>query len=118
VQAPLRDRRRHDRLRRLGGLQAQVPQGFAEQEPGDTKPVSEAAPMINWDRSASLFGMPLGRQGSRPRFLYNRLWRFPVKPPVGPRGRTGKAVARRSWLEGVPGAIGTSPERMVRNSEL
>jgi hypothetical protein len=23
-----------------------------------------------------------------------------------------------SWLEGVPGAIGTSPERMVRNSRL
>jgi hypothetical protein len=37
--------------------------GAENPEPGDTKPVSEAAPMINWDRSASLFGMPLGRPG-------------------------------------------------------
>jgi hypothetical protein len=32
AQAPLRDRRRHDRLRRLGGLQAQVAPRFAEQD--------------------------------------------------------------------------------------
>jgi hypothetical protein len=47
--------------------------------------------MKDHDIRAALSG-GLGRQGSRPRFLYNRLWRFPVKPPVGPRGRTGKVT--------------------------
>jgi hypothetical protein len=75
--------------------------GAENPEPGDTKPVSEAAPMINWDRSASLFGMPLGRPGP-PGFSSQ------IPFPSAPGGQ----------LEGVPGAIGTSPERMVRNSRL
>jgi hypothetical protein len=35
-----------------------------------------------------------------------------------PPGADGKGGCPSSWLEGVPGAIGTSPERMVRNSGL